>query len=214
MKVTHVYDKGMKAKLAPFVYYLILAPLAPIAGLLLFWWGAFAALPETTISYVAISGLLLGLLADAFFLKKLVARVHSLNNFFWLVILLFYSVGAFGFLMGVPLLNAALAIPAGFVVGSKLAHESADPALVRCISRRTCGLTTGLLALVCAASAFFALMSPSTPADLRGMLRLGFELTPAMIWGLILVGGAVLLVINWMLTTLTIHLTHRYLSTP
>jgi hypothetical protein len=114
--------------------------------------------------------------------------------------------------MGVPLFNAALAVPAGFVVGGKLARETVDRVRLRSVTLRTCILTTALMALVCATSAFVALMSPSTPSDLRGMLGLGFEVTPAMIWGLILVGGTGLLTVNWVLTGLSVHLTHRFLS--
>jgi hypothetical protein len=44
------------------------------------------------------------------------------------------------------------------------------------------------------------------------MLGLGFEVTQTMIWGLILIGGAGLLAVNWVLTGLSVHLTHRFLS--
>jgi hypothetical protein len=203
----------MKTKIERFTLGLILAPLAPIAGLLGFWWASYVLLPEGWIPFCTISGLALGILVDAFMLKKLIGRAYRLGNVFWLVVLLFYSVGTFGFFMGMPVFNAALAIPAGFVVGGKLACEKADGVRVHQTSLRTCILTTVLMALVCAASAFFALVSPSTPADLRGMLGLGFEVTPAMIWGLILVGGAGLLAVNWLFTGLAVRFTHSFLST-
>jgi len=43
------------------------------------------------------------------------------------------------------------------------------------------------------------------------MFGLGFQVTPAMIWGLILIGGVGLLAINWVLTGLSVHVTHRFL---
>jgi hypothetical protein len=202
----------MKTNIERFTLGIILAPIAPIAGLLGFWWASFALLPEKWISICALSGLALGILADLIILKKLITRAYQLGTVFWLAVLLFYSVGTFGFCMGVPLLNAALAVPAGFVVGGKLARETVDRVRLRSVTLRTCILTTSLMALVCATSAFVALMSPSTPSDLRGMLGLGFEVTPAMIWGLILVGGTGLLTVNWVLTGLSVHLTHRFLS--
>jgi len=204
----------MKTRLARFAFGLILAPLMPIACLLLFWWAAFTVLPEKWIPAGALLGLLLGILVDVFVLKWLVEHAYQSGLIFWLVILLFYSVGTFGFFMGVPIFNVALAIPAGFVVGARLAHSAAEQVQVQHSSRQACYLTTVLMTLVCAASAFFALMSPSTPADLRGMLGLGFEVTPSMLWGLILVGGAGLLVVNWLLTGLAIRITYRYLSIP
>jgi len=204
----------MRTKIESFVHGLILAPLAPIAGFLGFWWTSYALLPERWTPLCAISGLALGIIADVLLLKKLTARAYHLDPVFWLAVLLFYSIGTFGFFMGVPVFNAALAIPVGFFIGGKMAYEKADDVRMRRVSLQTCILTTVLMALVCTASAFFSLMSPSTPNDLRGMLSFGFEVTPAMIWGIILVGGAGLLIFNWLLTGLAVRLTHRFLSTP
>ncbi len=201
----------MKTKIEHLILGCILAPLAPIAGLLGFWCLSFTLLSEKWIPVCALSGLALGILVDLVILKKLLARADQLGMVFWIAVFLFYTVGVFGFFMGVPVPNAALAIPAGFVVGGKLAHETADQTRVRRDSRQTCILTTGLLALVCIASAFFALASPSTPSDLRGMLGLGFEVTQTMVWGLILAGGTGLLVVNWLLTILSVRLTYRFL---
>lgn len=202
----------MKTQIEQFALGFILAPLAPIAGLLAFWWASYTLAPEGWIPYLVLSGLALGILADIYILKRLILRAYRLGTVFWLVVLLFYSVGTFGFFMGVPIFNAALAVPAGFVVGGKLAREAVDTVRLRRVSRRACILTTALMALVCAASATVALLSPSTPSDLRGMLGLGFEVTQTMIWGLILIGGAGLLAVNWVLTGLSVHLTHRFLS--
>jgi hypothetical protein len=202
----------MKTKIEQFALGLILAPLAPIAGLLAFWWGSYALAREGWIPYLTLSGLALGILADIFILKRMILRAYRLGTVFWTVVLLFYSVGTFGFFMGVPLFNAALAVPAGFVVGGKLARETVDVVRLRRVSLRTCILTTSLMAFICAASATVALISPSTPSDLRGMLGLGFDVTPTMIWGLILIGGMGLLAVNWVLTGLSVRLTHRFLS--
>jgi len=202
----------MKTKIEHFALVLILAPLTPISGLLGFWWTAYVLLPERWISFCAISGLALGVLVDIFILNKLIVRAYQLGMIFWTTVFLFYSVGVFGFFMGMPVFNTALAIPAGFIVGGKLAHETMDEVRLRRASMRTCILTTAMMAIVCAASAFFALLSPSTPSDLRGMLGLGFEVTPAMIWGIILVGGVGLLFVNWLLTGLAVRFTYRFLS--
>jgi hypothetical protein len=114
--------------------------------------------------------------------------------------------------MGVPVVNVALAIPAGFVVGSRLAEENADLPRVRKTTRRAVWFTTGVLALICIASANIALASPSTPEDLRGMLRLGFEVTQGMLLGLILVGGAALLATGWGLAVASARLTYSFLQ--
>jgi hypothetical protein len=203
----------MKTKIEQLALGSILAPITPLALFMGFWWLSYSFLPEKWIPYGTLFGLLLGILADIFILRRLMQQAYRLGNYFWLVVLLFYSVGIFGFFMGVPVFNAALAIPVGFVVGDRLVHEAADGVRVRRASREACLVTTAVMALVCSASAFFALASPSTPGDLAGMLHLGFEVTTEMIWGLILIGGAGLLAVNWLLTSLSIRLTHRFLST-
>jgi MFS family permease len=200
----------MKINLERFALGLILAPLAPLAGLLSGWWAAYAWLPETWIPFVALTGLLVGVVVDIFMLKKLLERRLSL--LLWVAVFLFYSVGVFGFSMGVPVLNTALAIPAGFVIGSRLAAEKADRLRVRKTAQRTAWFTTAVLALICAASALIALVSSSTANDLQGMLGLGFEVTQGMIIGLILAGGAGLLAAGWGLSFASVRLTFSFLQ--
>jgi hypothetical protein len=204
----------MKTKLERFVLASLLAPLAPLTGLMGFWFLSYATLTEKWIPISTLTGFLIGILADLFLLKKLLDRAPHFSPIFWTAVLVFYAVGIFGLFMGVPVFNAVLAIPAGFVVGGRLAHETADRSRVRAAALRTCILTTVLLALICTASALFALTSSSTPADLEGMLGLPFTVTPAMIWSIVLIGGAGLLAVNWMLTALSVQFTHRFLHTP
>jgi hypothetical protein len=200
----------MKTKLDRFAIGLILAPAAPLAGLMGFWGAAYLLLPEIWIPYVAIAGLLTGILADIFLLKNLLD--HRLSMLLWVAVYLFYSTGVFGFFMGVPVFNAALAIPAGFVIGSRLAAEYVDQKQVRKAAQRTAWFTSAILALVCVASAFIALVSSSTASDLRGMLGLDFEVTQGMIIGLILVGGGVLLAACWGLSIASVRLTYLFLN--
>ncbi len=212
MQVLLEYKSGMKTKLERLALGLILAPLAPLALFMGAWWGAYELLPETWIPFGALSGLLLGILADVFLLKQLVERAYKLGTGFWVAVFLFYTIGIFGFFMGVPVFNAALAIPAGFVVGGKLASKNADKLQLRVATRRTAWFTTGVLAFICAASAFIALASESTATDLQLMLGLGFDVTQHMIVGLILVGGTALLAIEWGLSVAAVRFTYSFLQ--
>ena len=134
---------------------MILAPLAPLAVCLGGLVVLFTLLPEKWIPFGAICRSVLGILADVFLLKKLLDRAHRLRAIFWVAVFLFYTIGVFGFFMGVPVFNALLAIPAGFIVGAKLAEQNADPMPGPPGARRTAWFTTGVLALICAASAFW-----------------------------------------------------------
>jgi hypothetical protein len=195
----------MITKLERFGLGLILGPIAPLVGLLSLWWSAYALLPEKWIAFCALSGLFLGLLVDFIYLSRWINQSRRFGFAFWVAVYLFYSMGVFGFFMGVPVFNALLAIPAGFVVVEKLTSASADPQQVRRQARFTAGFTTGVLAVICLASALLALTDPYTSANLAGMFRLDFEITRGMLLFLILPGGAVLLAGNWWLTVSAIR---------
>ncbi len=191
---------------------LLLAPVAPLVGLLAGWWGGYTWLPERWIPVAALAGLLLGVAVDAAFLRRWVDAAYRLDPKLWIAIYLFYSMGTFGFFMGVPLFNAVLAVPAGFVVGGRLARRGADDLQLRTAARTTALFTTGVLALICAASAFLALASPSTASDLKGLLGLPFEVTPGMILTLILGGGAALLAVGWGLAVASVRFSFALLK--
>ena len=203
-------NTGMNPKLERFAFGLILAPLAPLAGLLVGWWCTYALLPEKWIPLGALSGLVSGILADSLILNKLLDRAIHLGRLFWAAVFLFYTVGVFGFFMGVPVFNALLSIPVGFVAGAKLAEQRADPIQVRKMAGWTARVTTSVMVFVCAASALLALLSKSTASDLQGMLGLGFEVTQGMVIGLILVGGAALLVVSYGLTIISVRFSYKF----
>jgi hypothetical protein len=210
--VLHGQNKRMKTKLERSIRGLILAPLAPLALLLGGWWLAYFLLPEAWVFLGALFGLLLGLLVDIPLLKKWISRVDATGIAFWTAVFLFYSVGLFGFFMGVPIFNLALALPAGFILGGRLAAQQADEFRLRVACRRTSVFTTTVLAFICAASAAIALADPYTEANLQGMLALPFDVTRGMVIGLIVIGGASLLLFNWWLTTASVRFTYRFLK--
>ncbi len=158
-----------------------------------------------------LAGFFLGIAADILLLKGLVGRARKLSQVFWGAVFLFYTIGVFGFFMSVPIFNALLAIPAGFVVAATLAAQAPESMEVERAARRTAWFTTGVLLAICIASATIALLSSSTASDLKGMLGLDFDVTQAMILGLILVGGVGLLVFNWALAWGSTRLAYRFL---
>jgi hypothetical protein len=178
---------------------------------LLGWWGSIPFVPEEQIPFWALAGLALGLLVDLLFLRRWLAKAYALPVPVWIGLYLFYSVGLFGFFMGVPVFNLLLAIPAGFFVGAKLAHDRPPEIEIKKVVDHTVSFTTAVLALVCLTSASLALADPHTPVNLEGLLGLGFAVTLPMLLGVILVGGAGLLAANWWLVRKTIDLTYRKL---
>ena len=179
---------------------LMLGAVAPLCGFLAGWWTFSRSSSNTLIALTAASGLALGLIVDAIFLKKWTARAYQSSPLLWMLVYLFYSICVFGFFMGVPVFNVLLAVPAGVFIGARLSHLPNDVARDQTYVRRVQFFTTSVMALICAASAFLALRDPTTAANLEGMLRLPFKVTTPMIIALIAVGGTGLLLVQWFLT--------------
>lgn len=189
----------------------ILGFIPPVLLFLLAWWLTFALLPSTPyLPAIALMGLGLGILIDLRYLRRWVNRAYSLDLKLWMAIYLFYSVGVFGFFMGVPVFNVGLALPAGYLMARKLFNEKMDDQKRSSLIRATCFFTTGVLALICLASALFALTDPYTEANLRGMLQLSFVVTRPMVVGLILGGGTALLASEWWLTAIVMKKTYQF----
>ncbi len=197
-------------KIEQWILGLIMGAVLPICGLLAGWWCTFSLLSTPWVIVCAVSGLIAGLVLDAFLLKSWVAKAYRLDIKIWMVIYIFYSVCIFGFFMGVPVFNLALAVPAGLLMGVRLAQQKAAAEKSKKVILQTRLFTTFIFAGICAASAWLALSSPSTASDLEGMLRLGFDVTLPMIVGIIAVGGALLLLSQWWLVARCIQISNRW----
>jgi hypothetical protein len=71
--------------------------------------------------------------------------------------------------------------------------------------RRISLVTAIVIGIVCICSAFFALISKSTPYDLKHMLNLHFDITRPMLLSLIISGGLTLIIIQFFLTKITMR---------
>ncbi len=184
--------------------------IVPVTGCFLAgWWLSIPLVSEAYIMLCALAGLLVGVLVDVFFLRNWLRRAGTMRTWVWMAVYVFYSIGLFGFFMGVPVFNVALGLPAGFFVGRRLARASAGPEKMQRAARQAAVFTTAILGVACVASAWIALASPSTASDLEGMLSLPFPVTPVMILALILAGGAAILALEWWLTVVSVQRAYR-----
>ena len=181
-----------------------------IACFLAGWWISVPLVPESRLFQFALAGLSMGVLVDVLFLGGWVRRAYSLKTWVWMAVYVFYSVGMLGFFMGVPVFNVILALPAGVFVGRWLAHTGADSTRMQKAARRTAVFTTIILGLVCLVSASVALAARSTASDLQGILGVSFQITPAMILGIILGGGTLILALDWWLTLRSVKRAYGY----
>ncbi|RPI39154.1 MAG: hypothetical protein EHM59_22405 [Betaproteobacteria bacterium] len=193
------------------VMALVIGAVPPVVGLLAGWWGTFAFLPEGGVAIASMIGVAAGLLFDALFLGRWIRRAQDAPLWAWCAVYLTYSIGVFGFFMGVPAFNLLQALPAGVLLGGRLARERATGDRVLRSARGASAFTTAVLAAACAASAWLALSDPYTAGNLEGMLGLSFEVTRPMILSLIVIGGSGLLALNWVLTRVAVRWTHARL---
>jgi len=177
---------------------LLYGAVAPVVLFLAGWWLSLPFVTGPAILVAALAGLTLGLLVDVALLPRLLRRGYSLPGPVLVGLYGFCSVLVFGMFMGVPVPQLAL----GAVAGAFAARGGHG-------IRATRRMTVGWLAFFCVASAALALASPSTAADLEGMLALPFEVTTPMVVGLVVVGGAALLAAQYWVTGFAARLTRR-----
>ena len=148
--------------------------------------------PEKQIAIFALTGLTLGIVIDVLLLKRVLATGYNRKIGFLAAIYLFYSVGIFGFFMGVPIFNVLPGICAAIYVARRASLSKWENARFKRYLNRTAWFTVAVLLLLCIASAFLALSDPHTSNNISGMFGLSFKITGGMLWGIVIAGGVLL----------------------
>ncbi len=187
--------------------FVILAPILLILLFLAGWWISLLFIPENRVFIVALVGLIIGILLDVLFLKKWIKKAYRINKYLLLLIYIFYSIGFFGFFMGVPVFNLFLGIPVGVFIARQTKILKFSEEKIKKGIEKACLISVIFMLLICISSAAIALSDPYTAGSLEGMLRLPFEVTREMIIGLIIIGGVALLAFQYAITKFSAHLT-------
>jgi hypothetical protein len=152
--------------------------------------------------YLAI-GLLLGLLIDLKYLKYWISRRFDLPIWIIASIYLVYNVFVYGFFMGLPVFNTFLGLLAGYYFGNRICINKVEsekhPKLINQVS-----MFAGLImTFVCISSGFLAIYDNGAAGMVQDVLGLNYEVTRTMLWGIVLIGGIILIITNILLTRLT-----------
>jgi len=174
----------------------ILGFIIPVIVFCAFWWLSF--LLKIDSRFWMIAGLFAGFILCVVLLRKLrlIDRFYIFNNLPLAVLYIVYSIGIFGFFMGVPVFNVIPGILAGVYVGRKVKLLKQPISNFRSELKKAAIFSALILFLICCCSAWLALADPHTSANLQGMLKLSFEVTNTAIWLLIVIGGASLLLLQ------------------
>ena len=182
---------------------ILLGLVSPLVLFLVSWWISAFTLPENYVSICSLTGFVLGCIIDALFLKNWIRKGFEINKFIQAGIYLFYSFCAFGLFMAVPIFNIFMGVIAGTYVARKILHDKIAFDVGKKQINRAGIFTTIVIIFICIASAYIAINDPYTGGNLKAMLNLSFEVTEEMIYGIIVVGGLALVVLQYWITKIT-----------
>jgi hypothetical protein len=182
------------------------------------WWLSGGYLPEKVIGLSALAGLSAGVLLDCFFLKRWTHNVYCLS--LWCLVAAYLGSAIVGLFvcMGVPVFHPLLGAVAGLYVGRRLAHARTEGGLAEQAIRHVAAFASIVMLAICALSGTAALLSPSTLSDLQHILQpfftVPFIVSRPMVIGLILGGGAVLVLLQYWLARKAAALAYGKLIVP
>lgn len=118
------------------------------------------------------------------------------------MVYLFYNILLFGMFMGIPFFHMFLGIIAGYYQAKSMIYHNKTKDYRKEI-RRISLFATVILGIVCLFSATIALMNESTTSELQSMFRLPFELTNRLLLLLIVTGGLLMIIAEYLLVKYT-----------
>jgi len=180
---------------------IVLGSIAPIALMLLGWWGTLWLLGDTPwIPWMAGTGFLAGLTLDATILRS---RLGSLYTIPWLALVcvaVFYSVLIYGFFMAFPVPNLIVGILGGLVVGRRHGGDRIRTLSAERDARIAAVVSAGILFVLCCVTAWLALTEPTITSQVQHMLGLPFEPTIGLLRVVTLIGGLGLVAVEYFAT--------------
>jgi hypothetical protein len=179
----------------------------PLLCFILFWWGTFIFTnDQKTIILAAMSGLGLGIIISI--LIKLISKpdIYRLPVPVLILVYLFYNVVMFAMFMGVPFFHLLLGVGAGYY-WAKYIEQHKEITSHATEIRRISLFASVVIAIVCFFSASIALLNQSTASELRSMFRLPFSLTRTSLLILIVTGGLLMIVGQYLLVKITMSKT-------
>jgi hypothetical protein len=193
-------------KIDKFIFSALYGGVPPVFLFLLFWWSTIKIIPENYIFLFALSGILIGIAIDAFFLKKIMSSVFSSNISVPMLVFLFYSVCIYGFFMGMPVFNIVMGGFAGRYCALRAGQKQVTGDSLKKYGNYTAAFSSFILLLFCFSSAVLALFCMNTPSEIKNMLGVSFDVTWTVIWFIIIAGGLSLIAAEYYLTKIVFKL--------
>jgi hypothetical protein len=187
---------GMERLFLMIMIGLVFPILLGLAG----WWGSLPFAPENAIIYFALGGFMLGALVDMVYLRFWTRNALRMPLIWPMLIYLFYSVGMFGFFMGVPAFNVIMGPVGGYYMGMRLRAKNSAKAEVEKTASQSGLFAALVLAIACTAALVIAWLDPSLEANISGMFALAKPLSKATILVFSGAAGAGLVILEYAIT--------------
>lgn len=159
---------------------------------------------ETHAPIYALIGLSSGLLLDLMFLKRWINNRYVLPIWFVVGIYILYNICIYGFFMGLPVFNTFLGLLAGYYFGKRICFNKVESETHTKLINQVSIFAGLIMTFVCISSGFLAIYDNGAAGMIQNVLGLNFEVTSSMLWGIVLIGGFILISINVLLTRFTI----------
>lgn len=164
---------------------------------------------ENAVAVIALSGAGVGLIIDFLFLKRWVRSAYQINNKVLAAIYIFYSIGVFGFCMGIPVLNFPVGMMAGIYTARKMYHIEAGAEECNRSIKRTCVFTALVMVLICCLLTLWAIAGQMIGYRLETPV-VSFTFTVPVFFGVVLMGGSGLVLLQYWLTSKTARLALKF----
>jgi hypothetical protein len=187
---------GIEKLFLSVMFGLVFPILLGLAG----WWSSISFVPEKSILYFALGGFMLGVLVDMIFLRFWTRNALQIPLVWPALVYLFYSVGMFGFFMGVPVFNLIMGPVGGYFMGMRLRASNAQKNEVEQTAKRTGLFTAFVLAVACIAALTIASLSSSLEGDIRGMFALANPVSRTAILALSSIAGIGIVILEYAIT--------------
>jgi len=155
---------------------------------------------EKHVLAMALAGLAVGIILDAVFLRRPIKNAYRINNKILIALYIFYSIGALGFCMGVPILNFGVGIVAGFYTARKMQCTKADQIQCNRNIKRTAIFSAIVMMLMCCLTGTWALVGGMIGYRFESPV-LSFTFTVPILVGIVLTGGLILSLLQYWLTS-------------
>lgn len=188
------------SKIESFIVGMVLGPVPVLFCFVSAWFTSAVLLDdENAVAVIALSGAAVGVVVDFLFLKRWVKKAYEINSKVLAAIYIFYSIGVFGFCMGIPILNFPVCMMAGIYTARKMYHIKAGREECDRNIKRTSMFTALVMVLICCLLTLWAIAGNMIGYEVE--FPVSFTLTAPLFWAVVFAGGAFLVLLQYWLTS-------------